>query len=134
MISLQPNYLQKGSIGDAHSLVCSISFSSTVQPSSVNLTWNFFSNDNRVTVIPATITTNNSIGNIYTTVIQFAYLIEEDVGSYICILTIDGYSLKSSFSLQLIGKCNLLILCIKVIVFIVRYVIITNNTYVLLKF
>ena len=107
MISLQPNYLQKGTTGDAHSLVCSIGFSSTVQPSSVNLIWNFTSNDNRVTVIPTTITADDSIGNVYTTVIQFAYLMEEDELNYTCILTVEGYSIKSTFSLQLISKCNL---------------------------
>ena len=105
-ISLQPNYLQKGTIGDAHSLLCSIGFSSTVQPSSVSLTWNFTSNDNRVTVIPTTITADDSIGIIYTTVIQFAYLMEEDEQSYICILMIQRYSVNSTFSLQLISKCN----------------------------
>ena len=105
-ILLRPNDLQQGIIGEAHELVCSIVISSTVQTSSVNLTWNFTSNDNRVTVIPTTITTDDSIGIIYTTVIQFAYLMEGDEGNYPCILTIGGDSVKSVFNLEIIGKCG----------------------------
>ena len=104
MIILQSSYLQKGAIGSPHSLVCVIEFSSTVQPSSVNLTWNFTSNDNRVTVIPTTITTDDSIGIIYTTVIQFAYLMEGDEGNYTCKLTVEGDSSESIFALELISK------------------------------
>ena len=73
-IFLRPNYLQKGAAGEPHDLVCLIALSSTAQSSSVNLTWNFISNDNRVTVKPTTISTDDSIGIIYSTVIQFDYL------------------------------------------------------------
>ena len=104
MILLQPSYLQKGTTGNAHSLECSISLSTTVQPNSVHLTWNFTSNDNRVTVIPTTITTDDSIGIIYTTVIQFAYLMEGDEGNYTCTLTIKGDSIESTFNLEIISK------------------------------
>ena len=72
-ILLRPYYSQQGVIGEATELVCLIVISSTAQSSSVNLTWNFTSNDDRVTVIPTTITTDDSIGIIYTTVIQFDY-------------------------------------------------------------
>ena len=108
-IFLQPNYLQQGTIGQAHDLVCLIAVSSTVQRSSVHLTWNFNSNDNRVTVIPTTITTDDSIGIIYTTVIHFAYLTEEDHVNYKCILTIEGNSAESIFNLNLISKCAFLL-------------------------
>ena len=100
----QPSYLQQGILGDAHDLICLIALSSTAQSSSVNLTWNFNSNDNRVTVIPTTITTDDSIGTIYTTVIQFNYLMEGDEGNYICTLTIDGDSGESIFNLEIISK------------------------------
>ena len=80
--------------------------SSTAQTSLVKLNWNFTSNDNRsrVTVIPTTITTDDSIGTIYTTVIQFAYLMEEDEGNYNCSLIIEEDSLESTFNLRIISK------------------------------
>ena len=100
---MKPSYLQQGIIGKAHNLVCSIAISFTAETSSVNLTWNVTSNDNRVTVIPSTITTDDSIGIIYTTVIQFAYLMEGDEGNYTCILTLEGSSSESTFNLKIIG-------------------------------
>ena len=103
-IFLRPNHFQQGIIGETHELVCLIAISSTAQSSSVNLTWNFTSNDNRVTVIPTTITTDDSIGIIYTTVIQFAYLMEGDEGNYTCTATIEENSGESTFNLELICK------------------------------
>ena len=107
---MKPSYLlHQGIIGEAHELVCLITISSIAQSNSVNLTWNFTSNDNRVTVIPTTITTDDSIGIIYTTVIQFAYVVEEDYGNYTCTLTIDGNSAQSTFNFETISKYELLI-------------------------
>ena len=108
-VFIKPNYLRQGIIGQAHELVCVIALSSTMQTSSVNLTWNFTSNDNRVTVIPTTITTDDSIGIIYTTVIQFAYVMEGDEGNYTCIIKIEGDLTESTFILELISKCDLII-------------------------
>ena len=106
-IFLRPNYSQQGIIGEIHELVCLIALSSTVPTSSVILTWNFTSNDNRVTVIPTTITTDDSIGIIYTTVIQFAYLMEEDEGNYTCAATVDEDSAVSTFNLEVFSKYDL---------------------------
>ena len=103
-IFLRPNHLQKGIIGEATDLVCSTVISSTEQSNSIILTWNFTSNDDRVTVIPTTITTDDSIGIIYTTVIQFAYLMEGDEGNYTCAITIDEDSGESNYNLQTICK------------------------------
>ena len=103
-IFLKPNYLQQGVAGQTLQLVCSIILSSTAETSSVNLTWNFNSNDNRVTVIPTTITTDDSIGILYTTVIQFAYLMEEDEGNYTCTTAIEEDSADSNFDLKIISK------------------------------
>ena len=103
-IFLKPNYLQQGIPGEAHEIVCLIMLSSTVSSTSVNLTWNFISNDSRVTVIPTTITTDDSIGIIYTTVIQFAYLTEEDKRNYTCTLTIENSVEESIFDLEIISK------------------------------
>ena len=104
MIFLQPNYLQQGIIGDTHALTCLIALSSKVQLSLVNLTWNFTSNDDRVTVIPTTITTDDSIGIIYTTVIHFDYLMEGDKEYYACTLIIDGDLSQSIFNLEITSK------------------------------
>ena len=103
-IFLRPNYLQQGIIGETHELVCLIAISSTAKLSSVNLIWNFTSNDDRVTVIPTTFTTDDSIGIIYTTVIQFAYLIEGDEGNYTCTATIEENSGVSTFDLEITCK------------------------------
>ena len=101
---MRPSYLHQGIIGEPHDLVCLIALSSISQVSSVNLTWNFTSNDDRVTVIPTTITTDDSIGIIYATMIQFDYLMDREEGEYTCTLTIDGSSAESTFNLELISK------------------------------
>ena len=102
---MRPNYLHQGTIGERHDLVCLIALSSAVQSSSIYLTWNFTSNDDRVTVIPTTITTDDSIGIIYTTVIQFDYLMEGDEENYTCTLAIDGDFTQSTFHLEIISMC-----------------------------
>ena len=104
-IFLRPN-TQQGTIGEPHKLFCSVPLSSTAQSISVNLTWNVTSNNNRVTVIPTTITTDDSIGIIYTTVIQFAYLMEEDERGYKCIMEIGAEDkTESDFYFEVISKC-----------------------------
>jgi len=103
-IFLIPNHLQQGINGETHDLICLITLSSTASSISVNLTWNFISYDSRVTVIPTNITIDDSIGIIYTTVIQFAYLIEEDESNYTCTLTIENSVEKSIFILEIISK------------------------------
>ena len=109
MIFLKPSYLQQGIIGEAHDLICLIALSSKTPSSSVNLTWNSTSNDSRVAVIPTTITVDDSIGIMYTTMIQFIYLVEEDEENYTCTLTIEGDSAESVFNLQIISKYGLFI-------------------------
>ena len=108
-IFIKPNYSRQPTIGEPHDLICLIALSSTAQSSSVNLAWNFTSNDDRVTVIPTTITTDDSIGIVYTTVIQFDYLIEGDEENYTCNLTIGGDSAESTFNLEIISMYNCLI-------------------------
>ena len=100
---LRSNNLQ-GIVGEATDLVCLIAISSTAQTPSVNLTWNFTSNDDRVRVIPTTITTDDSIGIVYTTVIQFSYLMEGDEGNYTCTTMIKENSGYSTFNLEIIRK------------------------------
>ena len=105
----KPNYLGQGIVGEPHDLVCLIALSSIAQSSSVDLTWNFTINNSRVTVIPTTITTDDSIGIIYTTVIEFAYLMQGDEENYTCTLAVDGDSAESTFNLELFSKYDWLI-------------------------
>ena len=60
-------------------------------------------------MIPTTITTDDSIGITYTTVIQFAYLMEEDEGYYTCVLEVDGDFTESDYFLETVCKHNFLI-------------------------
>ena len=100
-IVLRNSYFQQGTNGEPNDLVCTIALSFTIQ--SILFSWNFTNNDARVRVVPTTITTDDSIGIIYTTVIQFDYLIEEDEGNYTCSLTVDGDSAESTFDLKIIS-------------------------------
>ena len=112
-VFLRPSHLHQGIIGEAFDLVCSIALSSTTKMRPVGLTWNFTGNDTRVRVIPTTITTDDSIGIIYTTVIQFDYVIREDEGNYSCSLAIDGDLEESTFSLETISKHIILVMLLK---------------------
>ena len=103
-IFLRPNDLQ-GIIGEMHELICVVALSSTLDTTTVQLQWNFISNDNRITVLPATVTAEDSIGNIYSTAIQFAYLVEEDEGNYTCTLTVED-PIMSNFDLEILSKSN----------------------------
>ena len=100
---LRPDDLQQGIVGEMHELICSVALSSIVDPSTVKLVWNVIITDSRVTVIPTTVTNDDTIGNIYSTVIQFAYPVKEDEGNYTCTLTIED-SVESSFDLEILGK------------------------------
>ena len=55
-------------------------------------------------MIPTTITTDDSIGIIYTTVIQFDYLIEGDEGNYTCSVRIEDSVGNSTFNLTTFSK------------------------------
>ena len=75
-----------------------------VDPSSVNLTWFTYADDARVTVMPSFFIADDSIGNTFTTVIQFDYLMESDEGNYTCTLTREKDSVTSAFELKLVSK------------------------------
>ena len=111
IIEIKPSYLQQGVIGEPLRLTCLIAISSKGHSSLVYLTWNFTSNDSRVAVIPTTATTDNSIGIIYVTVIQFAYITEGDDNSYTCTSIVENDSAESTYDLGVISKFmhNLLI-------------------------
>lgn len=102
-IFLRPNDLPQGIVGEMHELVCLVVLSSTIDPTTIKLEWNFTSNDSRVTVIPKTITNNDTINIVYTTVIKFAYLMKGDEGNYACTLTVED-SVNSNFDLEIISS------------------------------
>ena len=101
-IFLRPNDLQ-GTAGEMHELICVVALSSTIDTTAVQLQWDFISNDSRITVLPATVMADDSIGNIYSTVIQFAYLVEEDEGNYTCTLIVEN-PVMSNFDLEILSK------------------------------
>jgi len=93
----------RGIVGEPIDIVCSVTLTSTVDPNLVDLRWVGITNSNRVTVIPTVLTTDESIGNVYTTIVRFAYLMEGDQGNYICNLTIED-SAQSAIRLNLFGE------------------------------
>ena len=96
----------RGIVGRPQDIVCTVALRSIIDPSTVNLTWNISGTDSRVVIIPTNVTTDDSIGddyNIYTTVIQFAYLMEGDEGNYMCILNTTEGSADSDIELKLTG-------------------------------
>ena len=84
-------------------LICSVTITSAVDPDVVQLTWldseNIVTPDNRVTLIPTNIT-SNAFSFAYTTVLQFAYLIEGDEGNYTCDLVADEMFESQTVRLQ----------------------------------
>ena len=87
-----------------HDLVCLTTISSAAPSNLVELTWNFVSNDHRVKLVPTTVTTDNSAGTTYATMIQFAYLTKADEGNYNCSMIIDDHLTESTFVLETISK------------------------------
>ena len=102
-ISLQPSGFFSGTIGQMQDLICSVTITSAIDPDSVQLIWldseSIVTSDNRVTVAPTNIT-NNAFSFTYTTVLQFAYLMEGDEGNYTCDLIADGMFESQTVQLQ----------------------------------
>ena len=114
-ISLQPSGYLQGVVGEMQDITCSVTITSTIDPDSVELTWtlddSIITADNRVTII--TDITENPSSFTYTTIIQFAYLMEGDEGNYTCNVEVDDMMESSSITLDnlrskqiLIRNCN----------------------------
>ena len=90
-ISLQPSGYLQGVVGEMQDIICSVTITSTIDPDTVELTWtlddSIITTDNRVTII--TNITENLFSFTYTTIIQFAYLMEGDEGNYTCSVEVD---------------------------------------------
>ena len=101
-ISLQPSGYLQGVVGEMQDITCSVTITSTIDPDSVELTWknadNIITADNRVTII-ANIT-ENPFSFTYTTIIQFAYLMEVDEGNYTCNVEVDDMMESHSIILE----------------------------------
>ena len=100
---MQPSGFFSGIIGEMQDIICSVTITSTVDPSSVELTWingsTIATLDNRVTIIPTNITANLH-SFTYTTTIRFAYLTEADQGSYICSVIVNEMTESRTTTLQ----------------------------------
>ena len=84
-------------------IICLITITSAIDPNSVELTWTYndgnITADNRVTIIPTNVTGNPS-SFTYTATIQFAYLMEGDIGNYTCKVSADNMIKSHSIVLQ----------------------------------
>ena len=101
-ISLQPSGYLQGVVGEMQDITCSVTITSTIDPDSVELTWtnadSIITADNRVTII--TNITENPSSFTYSTIIQFAYLMEGDEGNYTCNVEVDNMMESSSITLD----------------------------------
>ena len=99
----QPSGFFSGRIGEMQDIICSVTITSTVDSSTVELTWtnasSIITSDNRVTITSTNITANLH-SFTYTTTIQFAYLMEGDEGSYTCNVVVDDMMESSTTVLQ----------------------------------
>ena len=66
-------------MGSPQVINCTVSTVSGVESSSVMINWGSILTDSRVTISPTT-----SSGNIYTSSLQFTYLMEGDESTYTC--------------------------------------------------
>ena len=107
-------------VGMSEDIVCTVTtLGVVVESSSVLISWTMSDggsgggsgggpiiNDSRVSITPTT-----SSGNIYTSSVQFTYLMVGDEGTYTCNVMISGTSRSSSYTLpSLISKLVLSIL------------------------
>ena len=87
-------------VGSPQLISCTVSTVSGVVSSSVMISWKgpgggSITNDSRVTITPTTFT-----GNIYTSNLQFSYLMDGDEGTYTCNVMILKTSGSQSVELQ----------------------------------
>ena len=105
-VSLQSSRYSEGLVGEMQDIICSVTITSTIDPDSVELTWtlddSIITTDNRVTII--TNITENPSSFTYTTIIQFAYLVEGDGGNYTCNVAVDDMMESRFITLNAISK------------------------------
>ena len=94
--------IQGAMVGSPQVINCTVSIFSDVQSSAVMISWiapigNNIMNASRVIINPTT-----SSGNIYTSSLQFTYLMEGDEGTYTCNVMILEISVSQSVILSLL--------------------------------
>ena len=113
-ISLQPSGYLQGVVGEMQDITCTVTITSTIDPDLVELAWTLddstITTDNRVTII--TDITENPSSFTYTTIIQFAYLMQGDEGNYSCNVEADDMMESSSITLDNLRSKRTLIKCI----------------------
>ena len=92
--------IQGAMVGSPQDIQCIVSTVSGVELSSVMISWmgpgrESITNDSRVTISPTT-----SIGNNYTSSLQFTYLMEGDEGKYVCSVMILKTNISDFFELS----------------------------------
>ena len=99
---LQPSRYLQGVVGEKQDIICSVTITSAIDPDSVKLTWrnadSIVTADSRVTIVSNI--THNPFSFTYTTIIQFAYLMEGDEGNYTCNVKVDDMMESCSIILQ----------------------------------
>ena len=105
MVRIEPRS-DELTVGDEAIIDCTVSTVSGVELSSVMIIWigprGVITNDSRVIVSPTT-----SSGNNYTSSLRFTYLMEGDIGTYTCNVTILDTSGSQSVdlsSLNVVGE------------------------------
>ena len=96
--------IQGAMVGSPQVIVCTVNTFNEVQSSSVVISWigpngNNIMNASRVIISPATFS-----GNIYTSSLQFTYVMEGDEGTYTCNVTILEISESQSVILSLLNS------------------------------
>ena len=90
-------------VGEEQTINCTATLTSTAEDT-VNFTWvtpdGVDIDDERVTILPTIVNGNN-----HTSVLNFEYLMESDVGTYKCDIMLNNYTVSVSGELQYIyGK------------------------------
>ena len=105
MVTISPTGpIQGAMVGSPQVIVCTVNTFNEVQSSSVVISWigpngNNIMNASRVIISPTT-----SSANVYTSSLQFVYLMEGDEGTYTCNVTILEISESQSIILSLLNS------------------------------
>ena len=99
-IDVVPFNIQGGMVGSQQKIRCTVGAVSGVELSAVMISWtgpggNAITSDSRVTISATT-----SSGNDYFSILQFAYLMEEDEGMHMCSVMILETSASGSIMIQ----------------------------------
>ena len=100
-VTISPSGPIQGAVASPQVINCRVSTVSGVEFNSVTISWmgpgGVITNDSRVTISPIT-----SSGNTYTSSLQFMYLLQSDVGNYVCNVMTLQTSVSESVEIQIL--------------------------------